>query len=131
MRICSALPSSARAAPAEGQQGAVIDLKTASRKPPGISADYRLQLTTYDLLCPQSRGVGRLDVMVKTKTIRLVHQTTEIGPDDVQFVESIYPMVQEAIRDGLFYPRRTSRLCSRKYCAFWRACEKEFGGTVE
>jgi hypothetical protein len=113
------------------ENGVVIDLKTSSRKPPGIPADYRLQLTTYDLLCPQSRGVGRLDVLVKTKTVQLVHQTTEISPEDVQFAESIYPVVQDALRDALFYPRRNSRLCSRKYCPFWRACEKEFGGKVE
>jgi hypothetical protein len=35
------------------------------------------------------------------------------------------------MRTGVLMPNRRSPLCSRKNCAFWRACEKEFGGAVE
>jgi hypothetical protein len=111
--------------------GVVIDLKTAAKKPNIISPDYRLQLTTYDLLCPVSRGKARLDTMVKTRTVALVQQSTDITPADVQYAETIYPMVQDAIKDGIFYPRRSSWMCSRRNCPYWRACEKEYGGEVE
>ena len=45
-------------------------------------------------------------------------------------VQKLYPAVQQAIRAGLFLPNRSSNLCSRKYCSFWRRCEREFGGKV-
>jgi hypothetical protein len=41
-----------------------------------------------------------------------------------------YPLVQRAIRTGLFLPNRSNYMCSRKYCAFWRPCQNEFGGEV-
>ena len=118
-------------------EGRVIDIKTAGQKPGEILVDHRLQLITYDLLCPESRGKARLDTLVKGRNgaknpvIQLVQQSIEIGPEDVQYAESMYPMVQEAMRDGIFYPRRPSNICSRRYCSFWRACEKEFGGKVK
>ena len=45
-------------------------------------------------------------------------------------IERMYPLVQQAIRTGLFLPNRSNYMCSRKYCAFWRACQNEFGGEV-
>ena len=111
--------------------GRIVDLKTAAKRPAGINPGYKFQLTTYDLLCPQSRGQARLDTLVKTKTVQLIQQSTEIGPSDVRYAEAVYPMVQDAIRDGIFYPRRESNLCSRRNCPFWRECEKEYGGEVE
>jgi hypothetical protein len=114
--------------------GAIIDLKTKRDKPGGVPADHMLQLTTYDLLCPHSRGQAAIHYMVKGRSEKSVAKTVpytrEIGPAEVQFVENIYPATQEAMRDGLYIPRRTSRFCSRKFCPFWGACEKEFGGQV-
>jgi hypothetical protein len=40
-------------------------------------------------------------------------------------------MVQDSIRDGVYLPRRNSPLCSRRYCRYWRECEREFGGRVD
>jgi hypothetical protein len=39
-------------------------------------------------------------------------------------------MVAEAISDGLYLPRRSSNLCSRRHCAYWQNCEAEYGGVV-
>ena len=36
----------------------------------------------------------------------------------------------DTIRAGVFNPNRSSYLCSRKYCSYWRACQREFGGKV-
>lgn len=112
------------------EDGTVVDLKTKKAKPSGIQADHWLQLTTYDLLCPHSRGKGSIHTIVKNKTPKCHSVTRDIGTDDSFYLESIYPMVQETIRTGLYLPRRTSRLCSRKYCPFWKRCEREFGGRV-
>lgn len=112
-------------------EGRVIDIKTSAKAPAGIPPDHRLQLITYYLLSNDARGVGRIDYLLKSKRPKLIHFITEIAADDVQYAEAVYPMVQDSIRDGVFYPRRSDRFpCTRRYCAFWRACETEFGGRV-
>jgi hypothetical protein len=35
-----------------------------------------------------------------------------------------------SIAPDYYYPNRGSVLCSRRNCAFWRDCEREYGGTV-
>ena len=50
--------------------------------------------------------------------------------EDVRHTETLYPMVRDAIQQGIYLPNRGSLLCSRRHCAFWRACEREFGGKV-
>ncbi len=114
--------------------GTIVDLKTTKRKLGAVPADHMLQMTTYDLLCPHSRGRAELHYMVKNRSEKSVPKivpfTREIGPEEVLFAESIYPAVQESMRDGIYLPSRTSRFCSRKYCPFWKTCEKEFGGKI-
>jgi len=39
-------------------------------------------------------------------------------------------MVATAIADGLYLPRRSSNLCSRRHCPYRQTCEAEFGGAV-
>jgi hypothetical protein len=38
----------------------------------------------------------------------------------------MYPLVQEAMRAGLYVPNRNSSLCSRKYCSFSKECERDW-----
>ena len=109
-------------------QGRVIDLKSAARKPGDISNDYRFQIATYAQLIPGGAGKARLDTLTKTKKPELVQQEFTVEPSDVEQTQKLYPAVQQAIRAGLFLPNRSSNLCSRKYCSFWRRCEDEFGG---
>ena len=42
-------------------EGRIIDVKTAKKKPSIVRPDYRLQVSTYDLLCPHSRGTALLE----------------------------------------------------------------------
>jgi hypothetical protein len=56
-----------------------------------------------------------------------LHQCGEPGQ---RLVEQIYPLVAEGIAGGLHLPNRGSSVCSRRYCAFAEAYEREFGGTV-
>jgi hypothetical protein len=111
--------------------GRVVDVKTAARKPSGIAPDYAFQLATYRQITPGASGEARLDTLVKTKTVQLVRQSYTIGEQDIRATEVMYPLVQEGIRKGLYMPNRQSHTCSRRNCAFWRHCEREFGGTVE
>jgi len=110
--------------------GCVFDFKTSSKRPNGISAEHCLQLTTYAMITPEASGQCRLDTVTKTKTVNVVQQSYQISPDDRRFAETLYPMVQESIQDGIYLPHRSSPLCSRRYCGYWRECEREFGGHV-
>ena len=83
------------------------------------------------MITPGSSGFCRLETVTKTKTVELVQQSCEIGAEERRYAETLYPMVQEAMRDGIYPPRRGSQVCSRRYCGYWRECEREFGGRVE
>jgi CRISPR/Cas system-associated exonuclease Cas4 (RecB family) len=115
------------------ESGTVIDLKTAAKRPNGISAPHRLQVITYAMLhAPADEShTARLDYLTKTKTPAYVQLKTGLQEPDYRYAEAIYPMVAAAMDDGLYLPNRGSNLCSRRYCAHWEACEAEFGGQVK
>jgi hypothetical protein len=37
---------------------------------------------------------------------------------------------QRSMRSELYMPNRLSLTCSRRHCAYWRNCEREWGGEV-
>lgn len=113
------------------EDGRVVDVKTAARKPTGIAPDYAFQLATYRRITPGASGDARLDTLVKTKTVQLIQQTYTVGEQDLRATEVLYPLVREGIASGLFFPNRQSLICSRRHCSFCQQCEQEFGGTVE
>jgi RecB family exonuclease len=110
--------------------GTVIDIKTAAKKPSGISAGYAFQVATYAQLVPDASGKARVDTLVKTKSPALVQKSLQIEQSDVDATAKLYPLVQKSIRAGVWVPNRASHLCGRRYCGFWRACERSFGGHV-
>lgn len=113
--------------------GTVIDVKTAARTPSEISADYRKQVATYHHLAVdvlRVSGQARVDTLVKTKMPKIVRLECTINDADTRAVLTMYPLAQQAIRRSHFLPNRRSYMCSRKYCAAWRECEKRFGGEV-
>ena len=112
--------------------GRVIDLKTAARKPTGVSvsADYAFQVATYAKLCPKASGRARVDTLVATKSPQVVTQAYTVSPVDFKIMENLYPLVGEAMREGIYLPKRSSNLCSYKHCTFAAVCEAEFGGRV-
>jgi PD-(D/E)XK nuclease superfamily len=112
------------------EEGRVVDVKTAARKPSGIAPDYAFQLATYRQITPGASGEARLDTLVKTKTVQLIQQGYTVAEQDLRATEVLYPLVQEGIANGLYFPNRQSLTCSRRNCAFWRHCEQEFGGTI-
>jgi RecB family exonuclease len=111
--------------------GRIIDSKSALKPFKGISHDHRFQLTSYAMITPAATGQCRLDTITKGKTVNLVQKSFTITDADRKYVQTVYPMVQDSIGDGIFLPRRNGALCSRRYCGFWRSCEKEFYGVVK
>ena len=111
-------------------EGRIIDTKSALKPIKGISHDHQFQLTSYAMITPEATGFCRLDTVTKGRTVRLSQKSFQVGAADRRYAETIYPMVQESIREGIFLPRRSSGLCSRKYCGYWGSCEREFGGVV-
>jgi len=112
-------------------QGRVIDIKTASKKPSGVSAPYRNQITTYAMLEPKASGVARVDTLTKTKTVGLHEQTVEVSDSDRKLTERLYSISREQMRSGVYLPNRDSFTCSRTYCSHWARCEAEYGGEVK
>jgi RecB family exonuclease len=112
--------------------GTVVDLKTAGRTPSAISPSHLFQMTTYTQLVKDLdiNGLAREDTLVKLKAPKLVQLQHEIGLQDYHYTRQMYPLVQEQMRQGLFAANRQSFLCNRAKCPYWRACEREFGGTV-
>jgi CRISPR/Cas system-associated exonuclease Cas4 (RecB family) len=111
------------------QDGTVIDLKTASRKPAGVAGSHLLQITTYAWLT--STAKARIDTLTSAKTPAYVRHSTNITISHKAHAAKLYPMVREAMDSGLYLPNRSSLFCSRSNCAFWRQCEDEYGGQVK
>ena len=109
--------------------GRIVDLKTSSRKPGGVSPDYALQLATYAQLAGTTGNV-RLDTIVATKQTQLISIGYQVSDADRLMTERIYPHVQGLMQTGAYCPNRGGNLCSRKYCNFWEQCTSEFGGHV-
>ena len=108
--------------------GIVIDYKTTSKKPGEIRADHAFQLATYGMLSGNDKG--RIVTITKTAEPTIAQHTIQIGEAQRKHAEAIYPLVSAAMQSGIYPPRRSSLFCSRKHCAFWRQCVKEFGGEV-
>lgn len=109
--------------------GELIDIKTAAKKPDGISSSHALQLTTYALLKHTKRV--RVITLTKTKEPALYSHAMTISPQHTQYAVNMFSIVDAAIAGGIHPPNRGSHLCSRKHCAHWRACQEEHGGFVK
>ena len=53
-------------------EGRVLEFKTASKRPNGVSAEHSLQLTTYAMITSGAGGLCRLDTVTKNKTVQVV-----------------------------------------------------------
>jgi RecB family exonuclease len=112
------------------EDGTIRDIKTACRRPSGVSAAHRFQLATYVQITPAAAGVTYVDTLVKTKQPQLVQISHRIDSAEIRQTQVMYPLTQDAMRAGLYVPNRAAALCSRKHCAFWKNCQNEFGGSV-
>ena len=110
--------------------GRIIDIKTAKASPSGIEPMNRFQVATYSQLERAASGKGRLDVLVKTKIPKIVLQSFDVTQDDVRATQTIYVGASQAMQSEFYMPNRMSMFCSRRNCAHWRICEREWGGEV-
>jgi hypothetical protein len=110
--------------------GRIIDIKTAKRKPPSISASHQLQIGTYAMLHPEASGEAQLVTLTKTKTVAMHTDTMRVQAHDRQLTTRLYSIARDQMQAGLYAPNRASFLCSRKYCGYWMQCQEEFGGVV-
>lgn len=111
-------------------EGCVLDIKTARARPTSIEPMYRFQAATYCRLTPGASGKGRIDTLVKTKHPQIISQSFELTESDLAATQSLYPLVQAAMRASIYVPNRLAMSCSRRGCSFWRHCESEWGGEV-
>ena len=81
-------------------EGRIIDSKSALKPFNGVSHDHRLQLTSYVMITPAASGACRLDTVTKGKTVNLIQKSLVFNDKDRHYAETIYPMVQESIREG-------------------------------
>jgi RecB family exonuclease len=110
--------------------GRVIDIKTAARKPSGVTPAHRLQVSTYAMLHPQASGAAQITTLAKTKTVAMYQDSLDVLPRDRKLTESLYSIARDQMDAGIFAPNRSSFLCSRRHCSFWSRCEGEWGGEV-
>lgn len=113
------------------ESGRIRDIKTSSRRSSCISNEQKFQLASYAPFVPNATGEVVIDQLVKTKVPAYVQITHTVTRQDRAATEQMYPAAQAFARAGMYLPNRTSNLCSRKGCAFWRQCVSEFGGDVE
>ncbi|MBX7134032.1 MAG: PD-(D/E)XK nuclease family protein [Fimbriimonadaceae bacterium] len=111
--------------------GRIIDLKTAKRSPSRIDHAQMIQLATYAAVTPGARGTVRIDTLVRGKPPKVKSFSGRLSASDFASIESLYPLAQEGMRSGLYMPNRTSMMCSRRNCGYWRQCEEHYGGVVE
>jgi CRISPR/Cas system-associated exonuclease Cas4 (RecB family) len=109
-------------------EGRVIDIKTAKRKPTGITPAHRLQAGTYVLLHPEASGEATISTLTKTKTVALQQDSMTILPPDRKLIEKLYSITRDQMQTGLVAPNRASFLCG-KYCSFKGRCADDYGGT--
>jgi len=114
-------------------QDRVVDLKTASRKPPQQEADDSIQLTVYAAAFHKDVGRPpaevRLDVVTKTKKPTRHVLVSQRGPADYQAlvnrINAMLAMLEAFTEKGLeVWPGAPigAWWCSDRFCGFWKTC---------
>jgi hypothetical protein len=107
--------------------GRIIDIKTAKKKPVGITAAHRLQVSTYAMLDPEASGEVTISTLTKTRTCALYQDSASILPPDRKLTEKLYSITNDQMQTGLVAPNRASFLCG-KHCSYKGRCQDDYGG---
>ena len=123
------------------EEKVIIDNKTAGRSIPSkdgniaVPHDHRLQLTMYDIGYetnygerPQELG---LDYLIKNKTPKSQRTRWKPNNDDRSYTMNLFKSVAKGIDNETFLPNRGHFMCSKRFCAYWKECESNFGGKVK
>lgn len=111
------------------------ELKTTRKKLSAPWNSARLQAATYTALLRKETGDpkanSRLDYSVCGKN-QIVSFEMDFAPDIQRHVLAIFDQVAQGIQREVWVANRGgSFLCSRKYCDFWAACERDCGDRVK
>ena len=120
----------------------VIDNKTAARSISKngdgsllVPADHRLQLTMYGMgfganYGKQPKSLG-LDYAIKTKAPKFQRVSWEPNEEDKELALNLMVRVGKGIENNVFIPNRSSFMCNKRMCGWWRECQKMFGGKIK
>ena len=109
------------------QDGTVRDLKTRAASPPAGLADSSLDLSCYGLAAQALDGTPpaslAMDFLVKTKTPKLVTQTTTRGEGAYRAFLLRVAAISKAIDSGSFPPGSPDEWwCSSRWCGYFGIC---------
>lgn len=108
------------------EEEVIVEHKSAKTTPNDQSMVNDMQLTVYSkayrkIFGKEEKGI-RKDTAVKTKTPKMVSQTTTRGENDFDILLQIAHGVEAGIKTGAFAPNPNGWHCSPKYCGFWDRC---------
>jgi len=116
-------------------KGIIHEEKTAAKSPSKdkegnyiIDQGYLVQGAIYCL----GTSINRIsyDYAIKTRDPKIITIEHETSDEEKAFVLSLLGQVDHAIKSEAFYPNRSSWMCSKKSCGYWRQCEKDYNGKV-
>jgi hypothetical protein len=111
---------------------AVVDVKAPGKRYGPNKLLTQTQPVAYTLMS----GIPRFEYHVVTTTSRPAPQVigATISDDHREFFIKRAGMIRRAIGhaydSGDWIPNRGSNLCKRRYCDFWRECQRDYGGEV-
>lgn len=119
----------------------IIDNKTAGRSVPQkngeykISHDHMFQLTMYGIgykinYNEDIKELG-LDYLIKNKSPKIQQVRWKPNNTDKKYTLGLIKNVANGIDNETYIPNRSHFMCSKKFCAYWKECEKNFGGKVK
>jgi len=120
----------------------VRDTKVVAKSPAGVktgkplaAVHHQTQLAFYGMARSAVTGKAcagaSVDYLVRTKEAKVVPVEVELSENAYKYVKNLVGLTAKQIELNHFPPNRQSMMCSRKYCGYWRECEKDFGGTVK
>lgn len=112
--------------------GAIRDLKTATKRPNQEQLDRNLQASAYALAYRQTLGVREgaiiFDYLIpQKKGIVAESYLTTRNDAHLYQLERVVDGVANAIAQGHFYPNYTSPFCTPASCAFYARCHADHG----
>jgi hypothetical protein len=111
--------------------GVIHDFKFRRRSATALTRAEETQLTLNAMLFGSEKGIiHTVREPLKTKPAEATALPFVVDDQAKQFVQILLPKAQNRMQSGDLIPNRSSFLCSRRHCSFWRQCERDFGGRV-
>ena len=72
-----------------------------------------------------------LDYLIKNKSPKIQQVRWKPNNTDKKYTLGLIKNVANGIDNETYIPNRSHFMCSKKFCAYWKECEKNFGGKVK